>query len=74
METGTAAGPAEGGRVSCRGFPERKEGERLNEAKALGFRGKSPQGRVLISDVMGGWSDDWRDAGLKQIAVHLKTY
>ena len=60
--------------MSWRGFQERKEGERLNEAKALGFRGKSPQGRVLISGVMSEGSDGWRDAGLKQIAVHLKTY
>lgn len=74
METGTAAGIAEDGSVSWRGFQERKEGERLNEAKALSFRGKSPQGRVLIPNMMSGRSDGWRDAGLKQIAVHLKMY
>lgn len=52
LEIGTAAGTAEGGRVSWRGFQERKKGKRLNEAKALRFRGKSPQGRVLTSNVM----------------------
>lgn len=41
LEIGTAAGTAEGGRVSWRGFQERKEGKSLNEVKALGFRGKS---------------------------------